>query len=362
MSNAAAIEGGMFSGTPDYITSHTIDLSGVTDTVTAWVSEPIGLFVDGLGAIESNGELTNQSGLVGESNVSIIVGIGGDPDLPTAIGAPLSVFYASEIQTDDIITVSKGGEDFNSPDLRFFELGDPCIPEYSNVIPLQLRPGGLAVAYSTPLDPFDLEFESPAIPSTIIGQDLSALQSLFFVHRVDLYDGAEDTKYEDRFMFDTGAQITVVGSRIAANLRLNPNYPEFQVEIVDVTGAVEIYNGYYIDRLEIPALGEWFIATNVPVVLIDVASPELGTLDGIIGMNLFTDFNLLLHGGGFFLQDDPYLAFEPINRIVADIAPEGGDGVVNTLDLETFIAANFHCCMAFDGKYNTAIIKLESIM
>jgi hypothetical protein len=115
-------------------------------------------------------------------------------------------------------------------------------------------------------------------------------------------------------MFDTGAQITVIGSRIAANLRLNPNYPEFQVEILDVTGAVEIYNGYYIDQIEIPALGEWLIATNVPVVLIDVASPELGTLDGIIGMNLFTEFTLLLNGGGFALQGDPYLAFEPIKK------------------------------------------------
>ncbi|MHC4130945.1 MAG: aspartyl protease family protein [Planctomycetota bacterium] len=338
MSNAAAIQAGMFSGVPDYITTHTINISGVTGEVPVWVSEPIGIFVDGLGAIES-GELTDQSGMVGEWNASVMVGMGGEPDLPTVVGSPLSVFYASEILTDDIITVSKGGEDFNSPGLRFFELGDPCIPEYSNVIPLELRPGGLAVAYSTPLDIFDPDFESPAIPSTIIGADLSALQSLFFVHRVDLYDEGEDTKYEDRFMLDTGAQITVVGNRIAANLRLNPDFPEFLVEIIDVTGAVEIYNGYYLDRLEIPALGEWLIATNVPVVLIDVASPELGTLDGIIGMNLFTEFTLLLKGGGFALQDDPYLAYEPISRIVADIAPEGGDGVVDNLDLETFVAA-----------------------
>ncbi|MHC5074138.1 MAG: hypothetical protein ACYTFE_04865, partial [Planctomycetota bacterium] len=35
----------------------------------------------------------------------------------------------------------------------------------------------------------------------------------------------------------------------------------------------------------------------------------------------------------------PYLAFEPINRIIADIAPEGGDGVVDNLDLEAFLAA-----------------------
>ena len=86
-------------------------------------------------------------------------------------------------------------------------------------------------------------------------------------------------------------------------------------------------------------LGEWFIATNVPVVLLDIYSPEGGTVDGIIGMNLFTEFNLVLRGGGLFLQESATFEFEPIHRIIADIAPEGGDGIVNGLDLEVFLQA-----------------------
>jgi len=70
--------------------------------------------------------------------------------------------------------------------------------------------------------------------------------------------------------------------------------------------------GFYIDTLEIPALGRWFRATNVPVVLLDIASPEGGTLDGIIGMNLFVDCNLILRGGGLFLDDDPKLELERV--------------------------------------------------
>jgi hypothetical protein len=73
-----------------------------------------------------------------------------------------------------------------------------------------------------------------------------------------------------------------------------------------------MYPGFYIDRLEIPALGDWISFSNVPVVLLDVSSPEGGTLDGIIGMNLFSDFNLILRGGGLSLEGDPSLEFEPI--------------------------------------------------
>ncbi|MCH8192799.1 MAG: hypothetical protein IIA65_02130, partial [Planctomycetes bacterium] len=54
-------------------------------------------------------------------------------------------------------------------------------------------------------------------------------------------------------------------------------------------------------------------ATHVPVVLIDVGSSEGGTLDGIIGMNLFNDFNLILRGGGLVPGEDPSLEFEPID-------------------------------------------------
>jgi hypothetical protein len=70
--------------------------------------------------------------------------------------------------------------------------------------------------------------------------------------------------------------------------------------------------GFYVDSLEIPALGRWLKATQVPVILLDVSSPEGGTLDGIIGMNLFVDFNLIIRGGGLFLQDDPALELQPI--------------------------------------------------
>jgi hypothetical protein len=159
------------------------------------------------------------------------------------------------------------------------------------------------------------------------------LQSIFFVASVDLYNDGHSAIDKTRFMLDTGAQISVVGSRVASRLALNPANPDFEVEIQGVTGETIIAPGFYIDSIDIPALGDWLSFTNIPVILLDIPSPEGGTVDGIIGMNLFADLNFVLRGGGLFLQDDPSISYEPISRFTGDIAPAGGDGIVNYLDL-----------------------------
>lgn len=337
MSYAAATQAGLFNGFPNMVTSNTSTIAGVIGTVDAWVSQPLGLFVDGLSSLDPNELLLNTSQMVGQSNVATVISQdpGSKPDFTTAIGTPLSVFFTTFINNDHKITVVRNIEEFTGPDILLYEHDDPCIPSYSNVVPLELRPGGaMGVQYIPTLEDF---FEFPPMsPSVIIG-NLS--QSLFFVHSVDLVEGENSAIDKGRFLLDTGAQVTVIGSRIAARLRLKPNEPEFEVEIQDVTGETVMAPGFYIDSIEIPAIGEWLSYTNVPVILLDVSSPEGGTVDGIIGMNLFVDFNLVLRGGGMFLEDEPALYFAPVTDIIADIAPQGGDNKVNYLDLSAFAKA-----------------------
>lgn len=331
--NAAAVQAGMFSA--GLVTSNTTDIGGATGSTEVWISMPLGLFIDGLGAVEPNGLLLDTSNMVGQTNVAIAVGQGGSPDLPTAIGSPLSVYFAAHFRNDQQITVIRDSNEFTSPDILFYDLYDPCIPSYSNIIPLELRPlGGTYVQYI--YDPFDYPY-NPISPSIIIG---NFYQSIFFVHSVDLHNGDKSAIDKDRFLFDTGAQITVIGSRVAARLELDPADPDFEVEIMGVTGDTIITPGFYIDSLEIPALGEWLVFNDVPVVLLDISSLEGGTVDGIIGMNLFVDLNFVLRGGGLFGQDEPCIEFGPvIYNITGDIAPQGGDGAVNLLDLAAFSQA-----------------------
>jgi predicted aspartyl protease len=327
--NDAAIQAGIFSS--NLTTTYTITISGVTGETEAWVSYPLGIFVDGLGAIEPNGLLLDRAGMVGQANVSIAVGQGYDAvDLPTAIGSPMWAYFTAVFYNDTQITVSHNDTNYSAPDLRIYEQGDPQIPTYANTIPLELRPlGSVSAQYVLWFDLDTFEY-LPLSPSVLTG--LSS-QSVFFVASVDLYKGTHSAIDKTRFMLDTGAQISVVGSRVGARLALNPAEPNFEVEIQGVTGDITTAPGFYIDSIDIPALGDWLSFTNIPVILLDIPSPEGGTADGIIGMNLFNDLNFVLRGGGLFLEDDPSIDYEPLNRIRGDIAPAPGDGVVNILDL-----------------------------
>jgi hypothetical protein len=343
-----AVTAGLFNST--YKTNNTTTITGVTGSVDAWVSQPIGVFAKGLAALEPNSQtdpeakLTSTAGFVGESNVSIILGPnpGSLPDLNSAIGSPFSVYFNTWIRNDNPITITRNGQQITSPDIRIYSQNDSAAPSYVNKLPLELRPlGGTSVQYIAYnmddlfTDIFNITFE-PTTPSIIVG---NSYQSLFFVHSVDLTKGTHSATDKSRFMLDTGAQITVIGSRIAARLALKPTQKDFEVEIEGVTGETSTAPGFYIDSLTIPTIGDWLEYTNVPVIMLDIASPEGGTLDGIIGMNLFTEYNLILRGGGLFLQEDPVLEFKRIGQasLAGDIAPPpDGDGKIDAQDFNAY--------------------------
>jgi len=349
-----AVNAGLFNST--YLTENPISVQGVTGSVDAWVSMPYALFMDGLDVLEPNGIgeaefiLPTTDGMKGQSNVSTIVGDdpGEYPDLATAIGSPMSLYYTTHIEVDKMITVTHNSVDYTAPKISFYNQG-VNEPNYPNYVPLELKPlGAINVQWTPTLDLLNFDY-IPATPSIILG---NSSQSLFFVHGVDLTEGSKSAYDKDRFMLDTGAQITVIGNRIAARLGLHPDNKEFEVDIEGVTGEVTMAPGFYIDSLTIPAVGEWLEFTNIPVVLLEISSPEGGKLDGIIGMNLFTEYNLIFRGGGIFLEDDPRLEFEHISTgpVTGDIAPEIRDGKVDLVDYSVFSAA--WLATGIDGNWN----------
>jgi hypothetical protein len=334
LSYAEAIRTGIYSS--NLVTTSTITISGATGSVEAAVTYPLGIFVGGLGDTEPNGTMSNPWTLPGQSNTSIIVGqtpVGDAPDLPTAIGAPMWVYCSTAFDNENKITRIRDANEYTSPAISIYEPGDAAIPAWNDLsIPLEVRPSATGVTYIGTVDLETFEFY-PYIPSIISD---GSNQSLFFVASTDLYNQGHTAGNRTKFMLDTGAQVTVVGSTVAAILGLNPNNPEFWVEIKDVTGQTTMRPGFDIDTLEIPAIGQYYSATNVPVVYMDIDSPEGGFLDGIIGMNLFTGYNMVLRGGAFL--DPSFLDLKLITNI-ADITPAGGDGKVDSLDLATIVTA-----------------------
>ena len=342
MGNADADRAGVFLAELDG--PYPVTLAGATGYVEANVSLPLGIFIDGLDAInpypyDPNGIL-DMSSMVGEWNTSIILGLTpvyGAPDLPTAIGAPMAAYYAAHFQVDQQVTVTHNGQNYTGPPITFYPWYDPCLPTYSNRVDLEIRPAGSYVSYFGLFNPDDITEFVPAFPSAIFSE---TLQSLFFFPEVDLADGNNTAIAQDKFMYDTGAQVTVLGTTVASRLDLYSRVPDFVVEIMDVTGAITIVDGFYLDSIQIPAIGEWLSFTNVPVVILNIPSPEGDFLNGIIGMNLFAEYNFVFNGMGFDLYTPPYIEFEQIPyHIPADIAPFGGDGKVDSLDLADFAEA-----------------------
>ncbi len=335
-SHQNAVSSGLYN--PTYNTGNSTIVSGVTGSVDASISQPIGLFIQGLSTLQPdvNAILPSTAEFVGQSNVSIILGDDNSPypDLVSAIGTPMSVYYTTHIRNDNPITVTRSNTEYTGPDVHIYSQDDPCAPSYPNILPLELRPLGATSVQYVSLDlSGNFEF-APTAPSIIIG---TGSQSLFFVHRVMLREGTATFTDYHRFMLDTGAQITVIGSRIAADLELDINNPDFEVDIQGVTGDTIIAPGFYVDWLKMPTLGQKLEYTNVPAVLLDISSPEGGKLDGIIGMNLFTQYNLIIRGGGMYLQDDPVLEFQRIGSTLAgDIAPLSGDGKIDMADLGAY--------------------------
>ncbi len=319
---------------PDMITSNPVFLSGVNDTAIAYASQPMGFFVSSLKDIDSNGQLSDAN-MIGLSNFAVAIGDPIEsPKVPTIVGAPMVVYYNTLFNNSNPITVDVNNQQYTAPDIQILDSNSP-IPDYNNIIPLELRPLGSTTVqylYTVIYEDFELLYV-PTSPSLIMG---TSSQSLFFVHSVDLYQGAFSAYDKNRFMLDTGAQVTVIGSRVGARLGLDPQNAEFQVEIKGATGEIQMIDGFYIDRLEIPALGQWLTFTDVPVILLDVSSPEGGTLDGIIGMNLFTELDFVLKGGGLFLQNDPSLTFQIAEFAAADF---NQDRKVNFYDFSLFASA-----------------------
>jgi predicted aspartyl protease len=324
------------------VTSFEVQLIGATGTAIGYASQPLGVFIAGLDILEPSGLLLDDSGMLGETNVSIVVGDPVEsPDLPTATGIPLGVYTSAAFCNNKQLSVTIDGNDFNSPYISFYSLDDFSAPSYSNIIDLQLRPSDAAAVQYMPCDLIGDCGEdpegSPAIPSTTWG--FLPTQSLYFLPWVNLADSSYSINFIDGFMFDTGAQVTVISRTVASGLHLSTSNPDFTVEIQDVTGEITIAPGFYIDSLDIPADGEWLEYTNVPVIALNIDSPEGGFLDGIIGMNLFVDLNFVIKGGGLMGQGySPTLEFKPACRITGDIVPKCGNCIVDYLDLTELVS------------------------
>jgi len=294
------IDGAGFRGT------ESLTIGGATGFLQATINDPMAMFVTGTANITGTGPLTvNTSTLVGQSSVSLLT-TPPESDLPNVAGIPLLSQYATYIRSDQPQIFQKSGKTVRTPQIDFLPLGAGG-QGIARRAPMQLKSGTGAAFTTAPLYVFNFDNISNGQPLTENPTTPTILQEpgAFFLN-VDV-DNQGESLNNFEFFFDTGADVTVVSELNAVRLGFDPilDEPDFTVSVTGSAGVNQEVPGFFVEQFTIQAVGGSITATNVPVIVLDIADPTnpANIVDGIVGTNLLAGRNLVIDpkpslGGG----------------------------------------------------------------
>jgi hypothetical protein len=275
-----------------------VTASGVGGDLTGLVSQPGTILADGIHALNLDAlsnlqESVDLSNAAAVGNVQAIIGTEtGSPDLPSIVGTP--------ILNGGLGGALSGGVaasiDMQSYKIDFGALF-PQVPEYQGLVLTVpdlsfVSPGTTltqGVDTTAPVRvPVDLVgFDNHPNPGTTITESFNPV-----VHGIqanNTVSGMPASADNKTFLFDTGAQLTIISTAMAQQLGLDLSHPETTIDIQGAGGTATV-PGFTIDSLVVPrddnndgVIDGTLTFKSVPVYVLDV-DPRL---DGILGMNLF---------------------------------------------------------------------------
>ena len=327
-----------------YLTATDFPIGGVSGQMDTKITQPIGIFAAGLGAVQANGKL-DLSQLVGHTNVAALaasaITCDNGEEVSAIVGTPMLAFYTTVIHVDQPRKVTVRDKTHIGPDIEILDFYAPSTQEYRHRIPIELgglSPMSTASYYAFPdLSDWEniLDVWEPIIPTLLSMMALSLPTGGAFFTELQVVHGepgALNPLQTMRVLIDTGAQSSIMSSNVAARLNL-PLEPDFTVQICGIGGVTEA-PGYYVDYVRINAMGGALEYGHVPFVVLDMESPEGGPLDGVLGMNFFWNRNVVLEptvGGSGFLH-----VSEPVPYAFIDL---NLDDVVDLTDFAIFASA-----------------------
>src|SRR5512133_504817 len=285
-----------------YLSGNTFGVSGVDDVpVDLDISMPVGFFAEGLQQLDAKGN-PQPALMFGQGNVASgvnsLANVEVGANTPTVIGAPFLLYFPAYIQNSRPVHSSLLGSN-STPSITFYDPSDTQIPVLAHRVYLETRPTGTpTVGYFGDINE---NFEvTPQIPSTILAGLGGG--SLFFTASAMTFTQATHTS-SGKVVVDTGAQATLLSEVAAAELGLNVQNPDFEIEVQGLVDTVTA-PGFYIDGATLPAGFAGALSwSRVPVVVLNVGSPEGGTIYGILGNNLTARRDLVFNGAAA----QPYL-------------------------------------------------------
>jgi hypothetical protein len=276
--------------------STAIGASGQEDLL---VSDPVGVFAAGLGNVPVSGGTGTMpnTAFKGQYNVSTLSAEPGSV-LPNIVGLPMFHDYAVDIRNRQTYRRTIGGNSYRGPNIVMNPIGSG--PNYPLKITLTLQDANGAAASAPTFIPslsnFNNWLDDPNTPT---------FWTFPFAKADVSHTGGSRT--DQRFLFDTGAQVSVVSEQLADILGFDvgTDVPDFVVPVLGVGGVIQV-PGFYMNSLNIPATGGSLNFNNVPVLVLNIVDPGTGPgsfVPGIIGMNLFHDRDLNVNLSSF----DPFV-------------------------------------------------------
>jgi hypothetical protein len=292
--------GGDYGDNDDgYEGANQITFGGATGNLQADVNEPLGLYVAGLQDRSGGASFTMQlSQMTGQTNTSMVTFQSGT-DLPNVIGLTFTSRYATMIRSDQPHIFEVDGKTVRAPSVDFFPLGsgvthgitrraflDPApsesFGEAQTSAPVYLGFGNGEEAWADPTFPTLLQSISAGTFLTVALKNNNI------------------TTTNSQFLFDTGADVTVVSAQKANELEYDGN-PDFTVAVTGSGGTFFDVPGFFVDQLIVDAENHTnhatmdLVLTNVPVIILDVTNPNGGGIvPGIIGTNVLAGRNAVI--------------------------------------------------------------------
>jgi hypothetical protein len=302
-----------FGGAANRLGAYPVSLKGAgTLTETADITDAVGIYVASFkDTTRFTGTPIITGPVIGQTNTAIITTReSANSIFPSLVGTPLMAQHQTLIKNSETYRLKVGSETLRSPHIQFSDpepdLNAPTPAGFSRFATTDaLSANGLSPqpVYFPSFDNFDDFTDNPSSPT---------FWANLYTH-VDLQhhnDSNTPKSTGDQFLFDTGAQVSVLSTSVANSLGIktgnDPTPWDFEVDITGVGGHRDKVKGYYIDSLTLTTDNNDLVFTHVPVIIANFTDPRdnSGSVPGILGMNLFNDRNIIINGG----LDNPFIA------------------------------------------------------
>lgn len=268
--------------------------------VDADISDPLGVYVAPLS--QFNGGVVNSSSWRGHYNAAVLT-TPPNLGLPNIVGNPMFAQHQIEILNSQTSRRTLGSETFRAPTINLRPINTPInTTQYPTRSVLDL------------LDPVNSATSAPAFfPDfgTLDFLDNPTTPTFWtFPFVTTTVTDSLGTINNQQFLFDTGAQVSLLSTQLAADIGFDSKTqtPDFEIQVSGIGGIVTV-PGFILDQLRVSSTGGTLTFNNVPVVVLDITDPRdgIGFVPGILGMNVFNDRDMVINQS----PSNPIVRFSP---------------------------------------------------